>query len=324
MGVEARIILYAPDEPTARCAARAAFDRINALDGVMSDWRRDSELSRLNRQAGSGPVPVSDDLLAVIARARTLAQQTDGAYDPTVGPLVALWRQARETGRLPEPEAIVEARSRVGWDLIDVQPFDKTIGLTQPSMSLDLGGIGKGFAADAALDTLRRLGLTQCLVDLGGDLAVGASPPDRPGWRVALPMRDEHGRSIIVLLAGVGIATSGSTTQYVDIDGTRYAHIIDPATGLGLTNLTVATVIAADAATADALASAVCVLGPARGVALIERTVGTSCLVLTETDGTPQLMRSDTFPITQGPANDDASSSPISPGSIDSATVREP
>ncbi|MBT8486398.1 MAG: FAD:protein FMN transferase, partial [Phycisphaerae bacterium] len=231
MGVETRITLFAPDEPAARAAARVAFTRMNTLDGVLSDWRAGSELNRLCARAGTGPVAVSDDLFAVLEHARRIGRDSSGAFDVTVGPFVELWRAARTQRRLPPADAIAAARDRVGWSLLSLDAEARTVDLAVPGMQLDLGGIGKGFAADAAIAVLEDAGVPRCLVDHGGDIAAGAPPPGRDGWRIGLPGRPEP-----FVLAHAAIATSGDTEQFVEVDGVRYSHIVDPATGLGLTN----------------------------------------------------------------------------------------
>jgi thiamine biosynthesis lipoprotein len=262
MGSAARIALYAPDEAAARAAARAAFDRMAALDGVMSDWRDDSELMRLCRRAGE-TVAVSDDLFAVLVRAGEITAASDGAFDVTIGPVVRQWRETRRTGRLADPAERERALDLVGWRLVTLDPGHRTVRLARPGMRLDLGGIGKGFAADAARIELARRGVRRCLVDLGGDLVAGDAPPGSRGWRVAVaPHGDaDEGGGETILLRRRAVATSGDRYQFVEIDGVRHSHIVDPRTGVGLTTGVAVTVLAPDATTADALASALSVIG---------------------------------------------------------------
>ncbi len=265
MGTQARIVLYADGEERARDAAAAAFGRMEALDEVLSDWRGDSELARLSAAAGSGARPIGDDLFAVLDRAQAIARKSAGAFDVTVGPYVALWRAAREAGVLPAPDALAAARARVGFEKLRLDAEGRTATLETAGMALDLGGIGKGFAGDAALAVLRERGIERALVDLGGDLVAGEAPPGRDGWRVdagcGAATRPHR-------LANGAIATSGATEQSVVVDGVRYSHIVDPRTGLGLTAPLCVSVRAADGATADALASAASVLGRRAGRAL--------------------------------------------------------
>lgn len=260
MGVPVRLTVYAGSEAQARAACRAAFDRFAALEQVMSDYRPTSELMRLCAKAGRGAQPVSADLWRVLERSHTLARRSDGAFDVTVGPLVRLWRAARRSGRLPDPAALREARSRVGWRRVRLaDPVARTVALETPGMQLDLGGIAKGFACDEAQAALKANGVTRALVEAGGDIVVSGAPPDAPaGWRV------EVGGGVRTL-ADCAVSTSGDTEQFVEIGGVRYSHIVDPRTGLGLTTRTAVTVVAPDGMTSDGLATALSVLGEEKG-----------------------------------------------------------
>lgn len=268
MGVECRLVLYAPDAPRAREAGAAAFDRIAALDAVMSDYRPDSELMRLCAVGHHAPTKVSPDLFTVLRTALDIAQASDGAFDITVGPFVRLWRQARQTRQLPTPSELADARTKVGWQKICLDPEKRTVRLAVAGMQWDLGGIAKGYAVDCALQVLQRFGVAQAMVEFGGDIRLGDPPPHRAGWRIRLP---EGAQPAVMELARCAVSTSGTTEQFVDINGQRYAHIIDPRTGLGLTRLTVATVVADCGLLSDPLATAVCVLGREKGEQLVRR-----------------------------------------------------
>ncbi len=267
MGSRARIILYAPDEPRARVAARAAYAKIAELDSILSDYRQDSEINRLcagGDGKSGGWTPISADLFRVLERAGEISALTDGAFDCTIGPLSMLWRQTRQQGELPPPAQLAKTRSRVGWHLVRLDRDTRSAALEAEGMRIDFGAIGKGYAADRAVEVLRELGINRCLVDFGGDIAAGDPPPGETAWRIEIETGFGSGVQPVVLAANRGVATSGDLEQAVEVGGQRYSHILDPATGLGLTRPTAATVIAPDAATADALASAVCVLGPER------------------------------------------------------------
>ena len=269
MGVTARIVIYAPDREIAAWASSRAFQRIAHLEDLMSDYRPYSELMRLCAEGHIAPFRVSDDLFFVLQRALELSQRSNGAFDITVGPFVALWRRARQTKQLPTEEELQRARQLVGWDKIRLDPENRTVKLAVPNMKLDLGGIAKGYAADCALKVLKRFGLSRALIELGGDIVLGDPPPNRKGWRIGI--LDENGKPEKFLeLANCAISTSGSTEQFVEIGNRRYAHIVDPRTGLGLTKLVLVTVIAEDGITADSLATALCVLGEREGRRLAE------------------------------------------------------
>jgi thiamine biosynthesis lipoprotein len=260
MGVPVRIVLYAPDETTAREAAAAAFARIAALDRAMSDYRPDSEINDVARRAPA-PVPVSADVFRVVARAMDIARDTDGAFDPTVAPLVALWRDARAAGRLPSRAAIDQARALTGWRGVALDAARQTIRLATPGMRLDLGGVAKGYILQAARETLRAHGIRATLLEAGGDIVAGDAPPGRDGWRIEL-VADSSAISY-ELISNSSLATSGPSAQFVEIDGVRYSHVVDPRSGWALTSGLTAHVIASDAALADALATAATVTGTA-------------------------------------------------------------
>ena len=255
MGMPVRIRLYSSSEAAAGTAAAAAFARVAALDQMMSDYRSDSELRRL----GSSWSPVSRELFAVLERAIEIADATGGAFDPTVGPLVALWREARRSHRLPDATAIDAAKRLVGWRLVQLDPARPAVRLAREGVRLDLGGIAKGYIIQEALQAMIPFGVTRALVEAGGDIVVGDAPPGRDGWSIDVTGSDVEFVARAARLTNAALATSGPTAQFVEIDGVRYSHVVDPRTGLGLTNQVTARVIAADGATADALATALTV-----------------------------------------------------------------
>ena len=261
MGMPVRVVLYADTEAEARRAAAAAFARVEALEQIFSDYRAGSEVSQLSARAQEW-VPVSGELFALTRRAIEIARLTDGAFDPTVGPLVSLWREARRTKTLPPAATIESARARVGWPLIDLDDHRRAIRLKTEGMRLDFGGIAKGYILQEALRAAAAAGVTRALLEAGGDIVVGDPPPERDGWRIDAQASDKAFADQAGRLRNMAIATSGPTAQFVEIDGVRYSHVIDPRRGLGLTHDVVARVIAADGATADALATAATVLGP--------------------------------------------------------------
>ena len=261
MGMPVRVVLYADTEAQARRAATSAFARVEALEQIFSDYRAGSEVSRLSGRAQEW-VPVSVELFALMRRAVEIARLTDGAFDPTVGPLVSLWREARHTKTLPPAAMIESARARVGFSLIDLDEHRRAIRLKTEGMRLDFGGIAKGYILQEALRDAAAAGVTRALLEAGGDIVVGDPPPGRDGWRIDTPETDKAFAHHAGRLRNMAIATSGPTAQFIEIDGVRYSHVIDPRRGLGLTHDVVARVIAPDGATADALATAATVLGP--------------------------------------------------------------
>ncbi len=282
MGTLVRIKLYAADAEQAKAGFRAAFDRIAQLDQTLSDYQPDSELNRTCRTAGGRPVPASADLFRVLAASQKLAEETDGAFDVTLGPVIRLWRQARKEKWLPPADALRQAAAFCGYRKLHLDAARQTVMLDQAGMQLDVGGIGKGYAAGEALAVLAQHGIRRALVAASGDLAFGDPPPGQRGWRIGIDSLDrrEAGFTRVLELCNGAVSTSGDTEQSLEIGGTRYAHIVDPATGLGLTRGIAVTVAARHGVDADGLATAVSVLGPERGMALIEKRGAAALIVV--------------------------------------------
>lgn len=284
MGTEFEIVLYASCEELAEKAFAAGFDRIAELDRVMSDYDPDSELSKLSRAAPTtSPVPVSEDLFKVLTVADALSRRTDGAFDVTVGPLTKLWRRARRRREFPAADLLQAARAATGYQNLKLDQRSTVAQLLVPDMRLDLGGIAKGYAADEALRSIAALGVTRAIVNAGGDVVAGEAPPGETGWRVGVAaLEADAPPSRFMRVANRAVATSGDVWQFVELDGVRYSHILDPKTGLGLTARSSVTIIAPRGIDADSLASAVSVLGPKAGLELVEETAETEALVLTQ------------------------------------------
>lgn len=284
MGTLFTITLFAPDAPVARRAVAAAFGRVAELNQMMTDYDPESELMRLSRSPVGQSVRISPELFEILTESQRLAKSSAGAFDVTIGPVVRLWRRARRTETLPTPEQLAGARISVGWEKLQLDAGSRTVTLLAPNMQLDLGGIAKGYAADQALAVLKRHGLTRALVAASGDIAVGDAPPDQPGWRVTVgtpfPVKDSE-RPLI--LTNAAVSTSGDTEQSVVIGGKRYSHIVDPRTGLGLTDRCQVSVIAPRAMRTDALATAVSILGAEQGRKLIEAEPALSAIIYRET-----------------------------------------
>jgi thiamine biosynthesis lipoprotein len=297
MGVPFKILLYAPDSATANRAFDAAFSRVAALNRVLSDYDSDSELSHLSRSAPAETgIAVSNDLWIVLARSQSLSERTGGAFDVTVGPYVRLWRRARRSREMPSPERLAEARAAVGHQFLKLDAHGRTAQLLRPDMRLDLGGIAMGYAVDEALKLLRERGLSCALVDASGDIAVGDPPPGKQGWTIdVMPLSTDGTPARRILLANAAVTTAGDAFQNVVIDGVRYSHIVDPRTGLGVTDRAGVAVIARDCLTADGLDTAASVLGPKAGLALIESTPGAEGFIVRPTDSEPEILESRGF-----------------------------
>lgn len=269
MGMQVRIVVYGTEEADVALATDAAFAEIARLDALLSDYRQDSELRRV--QESTGPTVVSNELFAVLEGAMRLARQTRGRFDPTVGTLTELWRQAIDRRQLPRSDDIERAMALSGHDGLVLDAGDRTVQIQIPGLRLDLGAIAKGYVLDRALDVLVARGHNIALVEAGGDLVVRGVPPGSRGWRVEIPhLRAPGGRGCILSVTEAAVSTSGDEAQFLDVDGRRYSHIVDPRTGLGLTHRRTATVVASDGFTADGLATALTVVEEDRMGGLLE------------------------------------------------------
>ena len=277
MGTMFRVAIWARDEDAGYRAIHSAFARADELDAKLSDYKPQSELSALMREGFAKPFPVSEDLFRVMEAAQRLAEETDGLFDISIGPLSRLWRECRNSGRLPTPDILREARSRVGYRHIALDRETRCIRLARAGMQLDLGGIAKGFAADTMRAVLANAGFPASMAASGGDIAVGEAPPRTSGWVVELDPGEEFpGAKALLSLRSRAVSTSGAHRQHFTIDGVTYSHIIDPRTGLGLTRQTAVSVVAPTATQTDALATTASLMEPSAAVAFLSKHAGVS------------------------------------------------
>ena len=296
MGVPFRMVLYAKDETSAKTAAAAAFARIKALNNIMSDYEYESELSALSRTSGSGQwVHVSEDLWRVLSSSQEISQKSRGAFDVTVGPAVALWRRARHEKKLPDPEKLKNVLSTVGYEKLKLHSPDHWAELVVPNMRLDLGGIAKGYAVDEAIKVLKQHGITSALVSGGGDMFASGAPAGKRAWEIELTSVDTNAAPQFVRLKNQALTTSGDIFQYIEIDGKRYSHIVDPRTGVGLVDHSLVNIIASNVTDADALSTAVSVLGPTEGLKLIEQFPGVSARIVRKPSDKPEFYQTKNF-----------------------------
>ena len=298
LGTIVEITLYAPDENGANQAARAAFHRVKELDQIFSDYKPDSEVMRLCERAGhEESVKVSPELFEILRHSLKVSSQTEGAFDVTIGPLVQLWRQSRKRKILPTPDEIATAKESVGWKLVVLDEDRQSVTLKRRGMRLDFGGIAKGFIAHDVSRVLREQGCDQSLIAVAGDIVAGDPPPGSAGWKVGVAPLDRPNGAVSRLLSlrNCAVSTSGDAFQFVEIGGVRYAHIVDPRTGLGLTYRSSVTVVSKEGATADALATAICILGPERGLPLLDLYDQSAALVVYATDEGPRVVESQLF-----------------------------
>lgn len=276
MGTGYRITLRPlPDGHTAESLQAAIDERLVAINRVMSTYDPDSELSRLNRNPDGDWITVSEELYTVLAEAQRISELSDGAFDVTVGPLVNLWGFGPDRGddRVPDEAAIATARERVGYRMLELRAEPLAARKARPDLYIDLSAIAKGYGVDEIAGLLESAGVNHYLVDIGGELrARGVNEQDDP-WRIGIEKPEPGERTVreIIGLRDTGMATSGDYRNFFELDGRRYAHVIDPATGWPIRHrLASVTVLHSRCMNADGLATALLAMGPERGFALAE------------------------------------------------------
>jgi FAD:protein FMN transferase len=287
MGTTFEIHLYAADGARARELFEAAFEEIERVEAALSNYRPASELSRINAQAGAGPVVTDPEVFALVERAFEYSRLSEGAFDITVGRLMKAWGFFRGAGRFPSDEELARARAQAGWRRVALDPARRSVRFLAPGLELDPGGIGKGYALDRVAALLRESGVTAALLTSGSSsvYALGA-PPGKAGWTVRVPDPLERARTLSeVVLKDRSLSTSGNYEKFFRVGGRTYCHIMDPRTGRPVEGVLQTTVLAPEATDSDALSTAVFVLGPERGARLLGGMPGTAAFVVTDSGG---------------------------------------
>jgi FAD:protein FMN transferase len=286
MGTFARVIIVAQNSAIAEKAAEDAFAAIERVDNLMSDFKDDSDIGIVNKEAFQRPVQVSDSTFEVIQRSIGFSKLSDGAFDITVGPLVALFRREKETQIAATKEEIEQAKSKTGYEKLVLDEANRTIRFTVEGMKLDLGGIAKGYGIDKAIEAVKKDGVLGAMVDIGGNIrCFGIPTKGKEAWVVGIQNPDldnekDAGLVMKLKITNESISTSGDYQQFVIIDGKKYSHIIDRKTGTGKEGLSSVTIIADNATDADALSTTVTVMGVEKGMALIETLPNTESILI--------------------------------------------
>ena len=282
MGTFANITAVAKDLKTAGASVEAAFSRLKRVDELMSDYIADSQLSQVNRDAFDKPIPVDNDLFEVLRISGKYSRQTDGAFDITVGPVVKLWRSTQDGGDLPTETELAEASAKVGFKKLILDEENKTVRFAVDGMRLDLGGIAKGYAIDLAIEAMQQTGAIGGLIDVGGDVrCFGPPSDDKESWLVGLQDPSVEGQLLLVLkLRDMAVATSGDYQRFAEVDGKKYSHIINPQVGSTADELVSVSIVARTATAADALATAVSVMGRQKGLELVDSLDETEVIVV--------------------------------------------
>ncbi|MGB2807384.1 MAG: FAD:protein FMN transferase [Sedimentisphaerales bacterium] len=294
MGTFAHLKAIAKDPRKAKKCVEAAFAELKKVDDLMSDYKSDSEMSEVNRDAFKQAVRVDESTFHVLQKSADFSRLSGGAFDITIAPLAELWRTAAESNSVPTQEELAVARSKVGYEKLMLDANEMTVRFAVDGMKLDLGGIAKGYSIDKAIEAMRAGGAVGGMVDVGGDIrCFGLPPKGKKTWRIGLEDPTEPkgsdqtlavsaGRILLVLkLTNAAVATSGGYRRFVLIEGKKYSHIMNRDTATSAEGLSSVTIIAQNALDADALATSVSVMGPEKGLALIEKIPNTEAILIT-------------------------------------------
>lgn len=278
MGTAITVELWADERAAGEAAMAAVIDEMHRIDRTMSPHKPASELSRINRDAGRGPVPLSAEMAMLIGRAIEFSRWSDGAFDITYASVGQLYDY--RAGIAPDEAALAAARRAIGWQQLLLDARAGTLQFGRPGMRIDLGGFAKGHAVDRCIAILRERGVAHAMVSAGGDSHVLGDRRGRP-WMIAVrDPRREDGVVAVLPLENVAISTSGDYERYFERAGVRHHHLIDPRTGRSAAGVRSVTIVADDGLTTEALSKTVFVLGAERGMALINSLPGVDAVVV--------------------------------------------
>ena len=280
MGTLVKITAVAQTEAIAQTAITASFQEIHRLDELLSTWISTSELSRVNAVAGREPVKVSQDTLTILKRSLEIAKLTDGGFNIAIGPAVEAW-SVIERQHVPDEAELQAIRPLVDLSAIKLDELGGTVFLARSGMRVDIGGIGKGYAADRAVIAMQRAGAIGGVVALSGDIKTFGQLPDGSRFSFGIQHPREQGVVLaFVNLQDEAISTAGDYERFFERDGVRYHHILDPLTLRPARGCQSVTVVAPEGTMADGLDTGIFVMGPQRGMELVERLSGVEAIIV--------------------------------------------
>ncbi|MCU0386022.1 MAG: FAD:protein FMN transferase [Flavihumibacter sp.] len=282
MGSRFDITIVGTDSSTAENHIDKAITEIDRIEQLISDWIPSSQVSAINRMAGIQPVKVDRELLELTQRALRISELTKGAFDISFAAMDRIWKFDGSMEQLPDSATIQRAIANIGYRYIQLDTLNSTIYLTRKGMKIGFGATGKGYAADKGRALMKELGVPAGIINASGDLTTWGSQPDGKAWTIGVtnPFRRSKPAAIIKMYTGA-VTTSGDYEKYVEIDGKRYSHIINPKTGMPSYGLTSVTVIGPDAENCNGFSTAIMVLGKKKGLQLIKQHPEFACLLLT-------------------------------------------
>ena len=296
MGTILEFRLYCNDKEVCDKAILEAYSEVKRLDDIFSNYKNNSVLSRVNSFAGDGRISVSQEFIELTSRAIFFSGLTDGAFDITVGKAIEIWSVGEQKNLMPNRDEIQKAQDCIGFGKIKLYPMEKQIELESPCLSLDFGGIGKGYALDRAVRILRSYGIKRGIVNFGGNIYAMQPPPGEDGWDVGIRHpRDEDEVLTLLKVEDVAVSTSGDYERYFEVNGRRFSHIIDPRDGLPVESVPSVTVIAKDATDADALSTAFSVMKRDKAIRFIEGLKDVGVMIVREDKGKLSIYKNSSF-----------------------------
>jgi thiamine biosynthesis lipoprotein len=273
MGSPFNLIFYHPDSAEATRIAGECFSLIDSLNNIYSDYSTESEVGQLALQTSHSNLKISDELLAMILQSKEAWKRSGKTFDITIGALTQFWRKVKNEKRFPDSVEVIKAKQSTGFGNIVIDKNSKTISFKKPGMSLDLGAIVPGYAAQRVIDFLKSKNISIALADASGDIVMSDAPPGKTGWTIGinLPESENELWDKKLELKNCAISTSGDVYRYTIYNGKKYSHILDPRTGYGVTSQRNVTVIAKDGATADWLATACSILPTKKALRLAKK-----------------------------------------------------
>ncbi len=285
MGTRFELVAVSRDEQKAWEAIEAGIKEIERIEALISEWQPTSQTSAINRNAGIKPVVVDQELFDLISRSNRISAMTGGAFDISFASVDKLWKFDGSMKSLPSAEQVAASVSKINYKNIILNPNEHSVFLKEPGMKIGFGAIGKGYAANRARDIMREMGIAGGVVNAAGDLVTWGKQADGSSWYVGVADPADKEKVFSWLTAdNTSVVTSGNYEKFAEINGKRYSHIIDPRTGYPASGLKSVTIVCPNAELADALATAVAVLGKEEGLYLINQLKGVECLLITEGD----------------------------------------
>ena len=273
MGSPFSIIFYHTDSAEALQLSKECFLIVDSLNHIFSDYSSESEVGKLALLADQSDIKVSDELFALIVKSKDAWKKSGKTFDITIGTLTQLWRKVKRENRFPSEVEIKTAKDLTGFENLVINESSKTISFKKPGIHIDFGGIVPGYTAQKVYDFLKSKNISIALIDASGDIVMGDAPPGKKGWSIGinLPEKENEIWDKKLALKNFAVSTSGDVYRYIIHEGKKYSHIIDPATGYGVTSQRNVTVITRFGADADWLATACSILPIKKALALAKR-----------------------------------------------------